>query len=460
MLEHKCNMFKGPDRYPNPEIFSTTKEQFEDESLNEGGPEAVNNARQVELALGLSTTITTETRKPIIGVPAPEIPTFILDTKPENPANLLKELLARVRSVDWKKFSELIGGNVKRLMAALVTIEGNKDLANSTPRLQELLNRLNELLNQLTPEEKKKLSDAMNESSKNFINEESKKDKSQDILENDSLFKNLLKEIEKIKDERLRPLIQNLLNSINEISRQPANSETKKQLGKLVSLIGLILAMSGLLTTSGREKVQVGTNDVYVDIYGNPKVTEEEIPTEEIGGTSTTKRPVEQKPDAGVNETPIDILQGVQIVSADEALQLFGERLGSKIDTRGKNVISIENKTGNKTVMQEMSESERKPDFILVAEVNGERVLINLQQHVEYIDGTPTINLDNLSDTELGLLRNGNPIIWGVNEIKNGVDTGPVVQMGTITGLSERASQIISNRIMTQIIEAQSRNRQ
>jgi len=458
-------MFKSPNTYKNPEIFSTTQPKFEDRTLNEGEgwraqPEAENNASQVELALGLSTTIVTETREPIIGVPAPEIPTFILETKPENPSDLLKELLTRVRSVDWKKFSELIGGNVKRLMAALVTIEGNKDLANSTPKLQELLNRLNELLNQLTPEEKKKLSDAMNESSKNFIDEESKKDKSQDILENDSLFKNLLKEIEKVKDERLKPIIQNLLSSVNEISRQPLSSETKKQLGKLISLIGLILAMSGLLTTSGREKIQVGTNDVYEDIYGNqPKVTEE-LPTEEIGGTSTTKRQVEQKPDAGVNETPIDILQGVQIVSADEALQLFGERLGSKIDTRGKNVISIENKTGNKTVMQEMSESERKPDFILVAEVNGERVLINLQQHVEYVDGTPTINLDNLSDTELGLLRNGNPIIWGVNEVKNGVDTGPVVQMGTITGLSERASQIITNRIMNQIIEAQSRNRQ
>lgn len=485
-------MFKGPGPFPNPEIYYRTQPKFEDRSLIEGNRlEVTQVAQRVEGIIDRS-RIDRIQRLPVPPIPEP-IPDIVIegiDLK-----KFIEALLKTIKDIDWENVKKELGGSLNSLVVSLIAI-GNKELVNiPLPNLEALRKLLDKYKDKLPKDQLEKINEQINNLIKK-LKEKNKQGSSQEITpdewlrrekeknnqvdearrnptkgfmtseerdarnlreedENRSLLDKLIAEISRIENKRAREMANNLVRSISELSNPSESAETRKRIAKIIALIGAILAMSGLLTGSSSRGEQVGTNTIYPDIYGNQPDIELENDSS-TGNRVVEQRPSRQTPDANITDQ-INILEGINIQGSQDALELFGVSLGSIADRRGEGVISIENKTDDRSVATIMAEKNREVVWLAVTNVNGERVILNLERGASVDEnGVPILDLNKLSEGELTALANGT-LTWNTVEVKNGVRLSSASQNGAVN-LQAEAQKLLSNKIMNRVLGARGEN--
>lgn len=377
--------------------------------------------------------------------------------RPENPEKidvqkLINDFLSLIKDTDFEELKKKLGKDYEKFIQALIML-GNKNIINielPDNNLGKIIKELRDSISKLDPKIQSKILDQMSLAIAGYIK---KKEQSLEavasetipddwfeispsernrIINSFTINKQSTEDFLKSNRGYLEKLVGDIQEKIDRIGNDPKYQRDIKGLKNLISTILFILAASGLQTGA---KPNQTTSDKATFI----KSGYEEIYTP---GFSTQKDEVfyQQSPDSNINDEKIEILKNISITSAEEARQEFGVKLGSVFGKRGLNVISIENKSGDQSVVQIMSEKNKQPLFVIIRHTktpDGKLVIepMNIESGYEIIEGVPTLNLNKLSEADRARLENGEEyhLVYGTYEKQNGAITKPFSQLGEIS---------------------------
>ena len=391
-------------------------------------------------------------------IPLPqELPSPIPEPVPDNVNQFLKNLLKSIRDIDWKKFGDEMQGKIGELLISLSAI-GEKNIIDiPLPKLEEIQKKLEEMLKRLTPEQRNKIENEMQNSAQEWLRKEREKNQRfEDAIKNPTkgfmtkeerdardkedgfgVLDNLERSSEKVQSESIRNLLKDLIKNARELGQDLSSEKNRKLFNKLISSIGLLIAMSGLLGGSSPVKSEgVGDNTIYSDIYGRkPKVTETTT-------ANVTGRVTEQIPDLGITEPTLDIFQNYSLASAEEARNIFGANLGSKFD--GSNLF-VENKSDSRGSMTVAGTSGTELNFVLVSRGEDGTTSYSKLTPQSNEKGDLSVDLNNLTDQQLKEVASGSHVVWGFNEQgksfkQAGDSTSPEIR--------RKAQEILQQRII------------
>ena len=350
-----------------------------------------------------------------------------------------------MKQVDWGKVKEELGGSLKSLGIAIVAF-GDRELVNiDLPNIEKLSKGYEKLISELPQVDQEKIKAEIAKMQAG-LREKFKKEKPQSSPNQEKVGQG--EKRTSANEINKRASLEQAINDLSDLLNKTVDPETRRKIRSIISTISVLLATLPLLSGSSQISNKAEAQNIYGDIYGN-------IPSEEKSPERKIRREI---PDEGVVSDKVDILKGIKISNAEDSLELFGARLGSKIGIAGENIITIENKSDDRGSSIVMKDRERMGDFVIVTkDADDKRVFIDLKNYTTEINGDIALDLNNLPEEILYSIANGH-LIWGDFEYKNGVATSSFVQRGEITGIKDEAQSLLNKTIMNRILKERNKN--
>jgi hypothetical protein len=357
--------------------------------------------------------------------------------------------LLRLLKLNLEELKEKLGDDFDKFLKALIlSLDKNViDIEIPEGDFKKILEELRKIISKLDPKIQKQIYEQIMLAITGYIKAEMNKKQEKEVRDEEwyqispsereaiirkfSIDKRSTEEFLEANRSVMEKIINNIQKTIENLSLEAKNKTEVKKLKKLISTLLFILAATSIQQTTARNNSGTGERvsnpqSSYVDTYSSSQVPE-------------SQRIYQQTADQSVSEKPINMLEGIKITSAAEALEELGVSVGAMFGKRGDQILSIENKSTEESVISILNNKNKKPMFLIIRHYfDNDGNLVVEPQYLDsgygVIDDTPVLNLELLSENDRRRLQNTTEyhLVYGLYEEKNGVITTPFTQLGEV----------------------------